>query len=185
MIDSNIINLVLTAAAEEGGRFNWGFVAEHLVNLIILLGVLVYFLRDPLKNFLIERRGTISNEIDKAQATIAQARKDYEEYNEKFKKLDEEMRSLRETIRREGETERKQILRQAEAFSQRIREEARETIRLETEKARQEIRSEAVSLAVASAEEIIRQNLKESDERRFIENFINTVEKEKWQQSQH
>ena len=181
---TDIIGLVLATATEKGGGFNWNFVAEHLVNLIILLGVLFYFLKDPLKNFLIERRGTISNEIDKAQATIAQARKDYEEYNEKFKKLDEEVRSLRETIRQEGETERKQILRQAEASSQRVKEETRETIRLETEKAKQEIRSEAVSLAVASAEEIIRRNLKESDERRFIEDFINTVEKEKWQQSQ-
>lgn len=185
MIGSDIISLVLATAAEEGGGFNWRFVIEHLVNLIILLGVLAYFLRDPLKDFLVERRGTIVNEIDKAQATIAQARKDYGEYDEKFKRLDEEMRSLRETIRQEGETERKRILRQAEASSQRIKEEARETIRLETEKAKQEIRSEAVSLAVASAEEIIRQNLKGSDERRFIEDFINTVEKEKWQQSQH
>jgi F0F1-type ATP synthase membrane subunit b/b' len=41
-------------------------------------------------------------------------------------------------------------------------------------------------LAVGLAESIIRQNLKESDERRFVDDFIKKVEEEKkWDQSQH
>lgn len=175
MSESDIINLILTAATEGGGGFNWGYVGEHTINLVILLGVLIYFLRKPLKSFLIERRSTIGNEIDEAQKEIVLAKKSYEELAGKMWKLDEEIKSLKETIKKEGETERKEIVRQAELSSQRIGGEARETIRLETEKARQEIRSQAVSSAVGIAEAIIRQNLNESDDKRFVEDFIKAV----------
>jgi F-type H+-transporting ATPase subunit b len=170
------MNLIITTATEEGHGFNWTFVAEHTVNFIILLAVLAYFLKDPIRNFLIERRGIIGNEIEEAQKTIALAKKRYEEYVERMKKIEDEIKFLKETIRKEGEIEREEILKQAEVASQKIREEVWETIRLQATRAKQEIQSEVVSLAVGLAESIIKQNLKESDERRFFEDFIKKVE---------
>lgn len=186
-MNSDMISLIITGATEAAGDgFNWTFVGEHAVNFIILFAVLAYFLKEPIRNFLIERRGIIGNEIEEAKKTIDEAKKKYEDYAEKMKKMDEEIISLKETIRKEGEVEREEILRQAENTSQKIAKETRETIKLETAKARREIQSEVVSLAVGLAESIIRQNLKESDERRFIEDFIKKVEEEKkWDQSQH
>ena len=64
MMDFEIINLLLTNASEGGNTFNWRYVFEHSVNLLILLGVLVYFLKDSVKNFLVERKGSISLLID-------------------------------------------------------------------------------------------------------------------------
>lgn len=182
-----IISLIITTVAEgEGHGFNWTFVGEHAVNFIILFAVLAYFLKEPLRNFLVERRGIIGNEIEEAKKTIEEAKKRYEDYAEKMKKMGEEIKSLKETIRKEGAVEREEILRQAEVTSQKIRDDARETIKLEAAKARREIQSEVVSLAVGLAESIIKQNLKESDERQFIEEFIKKVEEEKkWDPSQH
>lgn len=186
-MNSDMISLIITGATEEVGHgFNWPFVGEHAVNFILLFAVLAYFLKEPIRNFLIERRGIIANEIEEAKKTIDEAKKRYEEYSKKIKRMDEEIKSLNETIRKEGQVERQEILRQAEITSQKIGEEVRETIKLETAKARREIQSEVVSLAVGLAESIIRQNLKESDERRFVDDFIKKVEEEKkWDQSQH
>ena len=185
MIGSDLINLIVTATPEEGNRFNWGYVAQHAVNFVILFAVLAYYLKDPIKNFLIERRGVIGNAIDEAQRVIVESKKRYEEYAEKMGNINQEIKALRETIQREGETERAQILSQAEAASQRIKAEVRETVRLETAKARQEIRSETISSAIKIAEQIIKQNLKGSDEGLLIDDFIKKVEEEKWRQSQH
>ena len=44
MTEFEILNLLI-ANASEGGGFDWRFVAEHTVNLLILLAVLVYFAR--------------------------------------------------------------------------------------------------------------------------------------------
>jgi F-type H+-transporting ATPase subunit b len=182
-VNIDVMGLVIAAATEEGRGFNWTLVGEQAVNLVILIVVLAYYLKEPIRNFLIERRGIIGNEIEEAKRVIEEAKKRYEEYEGRMKRIEEEVKSLKETIRREGEIEKGEILRQAEAASQKIREEAKETIKLETAKAKREIQSEAVSLAVGLAESIIKQNLNESDERRFMEGFIKKVEEEeKWHQ---
>ena len=59
MIVSNLINLMVTTATEEGRGFNWRFVAEYTINFVVLLAILGYFLRDAVKNFFVERSGTM------------------------------------------------------------------------------------------------------------------------------
>lgn len=184
MTEYGIINLILTGAAEEGGG-NWQFVLEHAVNLLILLGVLVYFLKTPVKNFLVERRGSISHEIDTAQKTIGEAKSKYDEYTKKLQAIESEINALKETLRKQGETERAELLKQAEAASETIRKEARETIALQTERARREIQTEVVSLALGDAEALIRQNLGDADKERYVQEFTKNIEDEKWHQSQH
>ena len=184
MTEYGIINLLLTGAAESEA-FNWRFVMEHAVNLIILLGVLVYFLKTPIKNFLVERRGTIGHEIDVAQKTIGEAKSKYEEFARKLQAIETEINSLKDTLRRQGESERSELLKQAESASEIIRREARETIALQTERAKREIQSEVVNLALGSAEAIIRRSLGDSDKERFVEEFTKNIEEEKWHQSQH
>lgn len=184
MTDFGIINLLITGAS-EGGAFNWRYVMEHAVNLIILLGVLVYFLKTPVRNFLVERRGNIAQEIDEAQKTITGAKAKYEEYAQKLKAIEGEINSIKETLVKQGETERAEIIRQAEAASENIKKEARETIELEAERARHEIQSEVIDIALGHAERIIRESLGESDKERFVEEFTKNVEGQKWHQSQH
>lgn len=184
MILSNLINLLVTTATEEGRGFNWRFVAEYTINFVVLLAILGYFLRDAVKNFFVERSGTMRNAIDEAEMVIVEARSRYEEYAKKMEEIDKEISALRETLRKEGEVERVEIFNQAESTSQRIKAEVKETIRLEAAKAKEEIQSETISSAIKIAEGIIKQNLGSSDERRFIDDFIRKIEEEKWRQSQ-
>lgn len=184
MTGYGIINLIL-AGASEHGAFNWQFVMEHAVNLLILLGVLVYFLKTPVKNFLIERRGTIGHEIDVAQKTIGEAKSKFEEYSKKLQAIESEISALKDTLRKQGESERGELLRQAEAASETIRKEAKETIELQTERAKREIQNEVANLALGNAEALIRQNLGDADKERFVQEFTKNIEDGKWHQSQH
>lgn len=184
MTDPGILNLLVAGAAEHGG-FNWRFVMEHAVNLLILIGVLLYFLKTPVKNFLLERRGSIGYEIDEAQKTIAQAKSKYEEYAQKLKEIETEIASIRETLLKQGETERAEILKQAEAASENIKREVRETIAMETERAKREIQSEVVDIALGHAGNMIRRSLGEADKERLVEEFTKNIEEGKWLQSRH
>lgn len=185
MIGSDLINLIITTGTEEGHGFNWRYVAEYTINFVVLFAILGYFLRDAVRNFLTERRGTMGNAIDEAEIVIVEARSRYEEYTKKMGEIDKEISALKEILRKEGEIERAEILSQAESTSQKIRAEVRETIRLEAAKAREEIQSETISYAIKIAEGIIKQSLGGPDERRFIDDFIKKIEEEKWHQSQH
>ena len=181
----DLLNLIITFATGEGHTFNWRDVAYQAVNLTILLLVLVYYLKQPIKNFLIERRGIIGNEIDDAQKAIAEAKKIHADYEEKLKNLDAEIKSLKESIQEQGEVERKEILKQAEIASEKIRAEARESIELESARARRAIQSEAITLAIDIAEDLIKRHLSSSDKEKMIENFLKRMDEEKWHQSQH
>jgi F-type H+-transporting ATPase subunit b len=181
----DLLNLIITIATDQAHTFNWRDVTYQAVNLTILLLVLVYYLKQPVKNFLIERRGIIGNEIDDAQKTIAEAKKIHAEYEEKLKHLDAEIKSLKESIKEQGEVERKEILRQAAIASEKIRAEARESIELESARARRAIQSQAITLAIDIAEDLIKQNLSSSDKDKMIEKFVERMAQEKWHQSQH
>lgn len=185
MTDFEILNLILTNASEGGNTFNWRFVLEHAVNLFILLGVLVYFLKDSVKNFLVERKGAISSEIDHAQHTITEAKNKYEEYAQKLQGIEEEINSIKESIIKQGQSEREEILRQASIASENIKKEAQETIEFESQRAKQEIQSEVVTLALEIAEKVIKENLSESDKQRFVDEFTTKVGDDTWHQSQH
>ena len=74
MSELNLISFVITTASDGGNVFNWAFVIKHALNLAILLGVLVYFFKTPLENFLKERRANLSKEIDEAKNAIDKAK---------------------------------------------------------------------------------------------------------------
>ena len=184
MINLDILNLILTNASEEQ-VFNWRFLGEHAFNFFLLLGLLYFLLKDKVKNFLVERRGMIGNEIDQAQKTIAEAKEKYEEYAQRLNGIEAEINSIKETLHNEAEHEREGILRQARHTSEVIAREAKETIEFETERAKREIRTEVVDQALRIAEELIKKNFGESDKERLIENFTKNIGDEKWHQSQH
>ncbi len=184
MTEFEILNLLI-AGASEGGGFDWGFVTEHTVNLLILLAVIVYFAKNPVKDFLVARRANISSEIDEAQKTIKEAKERYEEYAQKLEGIEGEIASLKDTLVKQGETERDEIVKQASQTSDILSKEARDTIELEAERAKQEIQSEVVALAIGIAEKLIKENLGESEKEKLLSEFTKNVEEEKWHQSQH
>lgn len=181
----DIITLAAGGSSEAGHGFNWLFVGEHFVNLVLLLAILIYFLKHPIKQFLIERRRTIGNKIDEAREKIEEARNKFEEYNKKLENIENEISSLKDYIKQQGENERAEIIKRAQETSEILKREARETIELETRKAQNKIQAEAVSKSLEIAKNIIRQSLERSGDINQIDEFIKIVEEEKWQQSQH
>lgn len=184
MTEFEILNLII-AGASEGGGFDWSFVTEHTVNLLILLAVIVYFAKSPVKDFLISRRAKISHDIDEAQKTIKEAKERYEEYAQKLKGIEEEIASLKTTLKSQGETERDEIVKHAKQTSEILSKEARDTIELEAQRAKREIQYEVVALAIDIAEKTIKENLGETEKEKLLSQFTKDIEEEKWHQSQH
>lgn len=179
----SLSGLLLTlASGGAGDPFNWTYVFKHTVNLFILILVLVYFLKTPVKNFLMERRGVIAKKIEDSRKEITEAKQTYDLYMEKMGNLENEIKDLKDTIKKEAEVERQEIIRQAEISANKMRVDARETIKSEAVKAKQEIQNEVVTLAVKLAEDILKNKIDESDNKRLIEKFVQEVDNSKWHQ---
>lgn len=178
-----IIGFLVSAAAEAGhAEFDWYYVLKHAVNLVILIGVLVYFTKDSIKRALENRRTNLGKEIDEAEETIEEATRRYREYTEKLNNIEKEINSLKESIKRQGETERNEMIEQATATADVIRKEARDMMKVEANKAKKELQTDIIQSSLKLAEDRIRQQFSDRESQNTVEQFVRKVEDEKWLQ---
>ena len=181
MLDLDILSFVISNAA-EASEFNTTFVIKHALNLVILIGIIVYFTRIPIKGALEKRRANLSREIDEAKHSIEIAKQQYDEYQEKLKGLEEEISALRESISKLGETEKDEIIAQARHTCELIKKDSKDTIELEALRAKQEIQEEVVNNSLEIANRLIQERIGESYNSNAVDKLISQIEEGKWLQ---
>ena len=166
-------------------HFNWAFVIKHAVNLGLLMALIIYLIRKPFLSFLKNRKERLRSEVDRAAAAAEQAKVTLEEYSAKLDAVASEVAVLQENIRKQGETERDELVSAAEKSCEMIKKEVEDTIRLETTKAVSEIQSEVVDSALVLAEKMIRERVDADFTTDSVDDFIKMIEEGKWQQLRH
>ena len=184
MFQYDLINIALVSAS-GGDGFDWIFVVKHALNLVLLIGVLIYFTKDAFLNFLKSRKEKLTSEIDQAKNAIQEAKLKHEEYSKKLDNISNEINSLKDSVKKQGEVEKEELIKQAKSSSELMKKELKETIQLETSKAKEDIQNEVVNSSITIAEKLIKEGIKESYTSDSVDNFINMIEEGKWQQLQH
>lgn len=151
-------------------------VGWHLPNFLILVTILWYFGRGPLKEHLVQRRAGLAEAIAEAERQKLAAEDRHQEYREKLDRIGEEMAGLKQAMREEAEREKERILAAARDEAARIRHEAEFTSRQELSKARAALREEAAALTVELAEKVIRQVINDQDQERILRDYLERVE---------
>lgn len=146
------------------------------VNLILLLGVLVYFARKPMTQYFADRRSQIKNDIQSADDLLAQSRKQFAQWQGKLSELEAEVQTIREETRQRAEDEREQIIAAAHDSAERIKADAVAAIDQELRRAHVELREEAANLAVDLAGRLIDEQVDDLDRERLLDEFITHVE---------
>ena len=146
------------------------------VNLLILGGVLVYFARKPIQQYLGDRRDTIAKNIASSEQLLRDAEAKLAEWNAKAARLDADVVEIIESTRKGAETEKAAILADAEATAARIRQSASGVVERELRAARESLRKEAAELAVTIAGTILREQTNEADRNRLVDEFIAKIE---------
>jgi F-type H+-transporting ATPase subunit b len=161
-------------AASEGNALTemlW-----QALNLVIVLGVLIYFGRKPALEYFATRRADIKRDLDTAAELLAAAEHRNAEIQRKLADLSSEVEETRETSRRRADEECERILAEARKAAERIRTDAHAAAEQELARARRELRAEAADLAVRLAGDLLRQNVGDSDRERLLDEFITRVE---------
>jgi F-type H+-transporting ATPase subunit b len=97
-------------------------------------------------------------------------------YRDRLASVDDETKTLLETLRAEGERERAKILREAEELASKIKADADFVSQQEIKIARQQVREEIAQIARETAESAIRANLRAADQERLVEQFLHGIE---------
>lgn len=169
---------VAARAASEGGEHGASAMTLfwHALNLLLLIGVLVYFARGPIAGYLNARRAQIEDGIQSAGRELAEAEKRLAACEQRAAGLDAELDEIRRVVREQAEGERDRLLAEAQATSERIRRDAIAAAEQEVRHARERLRSETVDLAVELASEILRGQVTDADRKRLADDFVARVE---------
>lgn len=147
-------------------------VIARLVNFVILVGVLVYYLRAPIRNYLEHRSTEIRADLERAAETHAAAAAELASIERKLQALPGEIEALKARGAAEIVAEEARIRRGAEADRQRLLEQARREIELHLRAAERELIKRAAELTVGLASDRIRRAITDEDQQRLVDRYL-------------
>jgi F-type H+-transporting ATPase subunit b len=163
-------------ASSEGESVSATEMLWHALNLALILGIILYFARKPVAEYLEQRRQGIEKNLETSARVLEEAESKLAAWNERAARLDAEVGQIRETSRRLAEEERDKILAQARATAERIRSDAQAAVDQELRRARAALSAEAADLAVDLAARLISERVSDDDQKRLFDEFLTRVE---------
>jgi F-type H+-transporting ATPase subunit b len=174
----------LAVASEAGGHGSgspsqgqWVLLAFTVVNFLIFVGLLRYFTRAPLRDFLASRRKELVEAMAEASKAKAEAERVKTEYEAKAAGLEKTRADLIAEIRGIAENEREKAVRAANEASERLKQDAERTANSDLERARLELRAEAARLAGEIATKEIESKMDPATRSRLLKEFLERVDR--------
>lgn len=146
------------------------------INFVLLVSVLVFVARKPIRGLMAMRRFTIQQNLEQSRTMLESAEAKLKEWTGKVERLDEIVLEMERAAAERTAKERSQILVQAEAAANRIKADARTVIEQELLRARAELRTEAANLAIDLAGKLIESKISSADQERLVGEFITKLE---------
>jgi F-type H+-transporting ATPase subunit b len=178
-----ITQLFVPAFASEGGAHggeaHGGSVLAGMfwpsVNFLIIVSVLYYFLKKPLKEFFSQRTALIEKSIAEARQAKALAQKILDEMEEKLRLKDKEVLKIIQTAEELGRKERDRLIEDGRQMSLRIADTVGKNIQSEFKKAMDALREEAVDIAVEMAGKKAAEKITGQQQRKLTEESIRKI----------
>jgi F-type H+-transporting ATPase subunit b len=142
-----------------------------LANFAILAGVLVYFLRAPVRTYLESRATAIRSDLVAASEMRATATAQLAEIERKLQSLPAELAALKAQGAQDVAAEQARIAQAAALERERLIEQTRREIATRLQVARRELTQHAAQLAVQIAEERIRRTITPDDQLRLVQRY--------------
>ena len=143
-----------------------------LVNLLLFIGLMLYFLRRPISEAFRARQQGIRSELMRAEEERAAAEAQLEEVKGRLARLDTEVEAIRANAQKEAAEERARVERATEAEIRKIREQARREIESASKAARAELRTFTAEQSVKLAEELIRRDIRPEDDAHLAREYV-------------
>jgi F-type H+-transporting ATPase subunit b len=159
-------------AAEEGNRWGAWFNVGRWFNLLLVVGVLVWFTRKPLANFFAGRSQAIRDQLAEAQKARLEAEAKLAEMELRMSRLDDELKDIARTSEKEAQDEYQRLIASAEQDAQKIVDRSRQEIEGMTRTAQKELKLHAAELSVRLAEEMIQSGITKEDHERLAARFV-------------
>lgn len=146
-----------------------------LINMIVFLAVLGYFLKGPVTQALANRHEQILRDTAEAKERREKADRMAADIQARLAQMEQEVRSIHERAEAEGQRQRQELIAAAEAEAAKILQSARNEVENRLKSARHELTEYAGQLASQRAEAILKEKITEADQKKLFEESLKEV----------
>jgi F-type H+-transporting ATPase subunit b len=164
--------------ASGGAEGTKGWVATdtyRIINFVLLVAILFFFLRKPISQALNGRIQGIRDQLQELEDKKADAEKQLAQYNEKLSQLDAEAEKIVEEYIRQGNEAKKRILEEAALAAEKLETQAKKNIAHEFEQAKLKLQEDIMEKALDKAEAVIRTSISTSDQEKLVDEYLKKV----------
>lgn len=177
--------VLLTAGASMERIFDldWQLIADAALMVIavfVLFLFMSYFLFNPVRKLLENRRNKIQEELDSAKKNMESAKALREEYEDRLRGVDQESEGILSDARKRALSNENQIVAQAKQEAARILERARVEAQLEKQKVADEMKREMISVASLMAGKMVTASMDGSVQERLIDETLREMGESTW-----
>lgn len=147
-----------------------------VVNLVILIGLMAYYLKQPLKEFAKGRHHSIRTELEAVRNQLANAKTKHAEFSSKLRAMDAEIAGLKTQAVQDAEGLKKKVQAEAQKLSSNIIEDAKHASKVLYSEFKGQLYSELGTQVLDRAEKILRERLTGDDRARIRQEFSTQVE---------
>jgi F-type H+-transporting ATPase subunit b len=162
----------VSGLAKLNNRLNLGDIIVTVTFFTLLMLLLKKFAWGPLMGIMDQRAQMISNDIEAAEKSRTESQKLLEEQRDLLKEARVSATEIVENARKQGETQREELITTARAEVERMKQAATVEIATEKDKAVAAVREEFVSLSILAASKVLGKEISEEDNRAMIEETI-------------
>lgn len=164
-------------AAGGAGEFSWAKWGVSVVNLIIFLGIIVYFGRAAIQEHFQSRRANLIANLDAAKELREEAEQKLAEYQARLDSLESERQELLDDYHAQGEAEKNKLIEDAKRQVEKMRRDAELIIQGETRRAIARLEQQAVDLAVNMASDKLRDAIDDDVDGKLVDRYVGDVRK--------
>lgn len=178
--------MILLTVGETYDRMfglDWQLVADSVLTLIavfFLFGIMSYFLFNPARKMLSDRKQKIKSELDEARDSMDEANRLKEEYENKLKNVNKEAESILTDARKRALESENRIISQAKEEAARIIDRAHTEALLERQKLGDDVKKEIVTVASLMAGKIVAVSIDAAVQEQLIDETLKEMGENTW-----
>lgn len=162
-------------AAEGGSAHPWLDLLYKAINLVVLVGILWYFLRKPVAGFFRNAAREEREALDNTRQTETDAVKELEAQKTRLAQMQQELERMLADSRADAAAEMTRMTNEANAHADRMKQAALQKIEQEFRKAQIELRTELANRTLGLAEEGIKSRIGPTDHQRLVREYIDQL----------
>ena len=164
-------------------NLDWQLIADScltIIAVVVLFFAFSYFLFDPVRKMLNDRKEKIQFELDDAKENMENAQALKAEYEEKLKNVEKEAEAILSEARRKALANENAIVAQAKEEAARILDRARVEAELEKQKMADDVKREMVSIASILAGKVVSASIDTTVQDQLIDETLKEMGEGTW-----